>query len=394
MKDYDKYRSLDQSSIIIIHSIDYFPYLTKIEVESSQNIKLFIYCENFGINALKYIIDTTLTMDISHHSNVLHNKYFIVDDIEEESILFMTFKWFQSFKSCRTPKMKIISKFGKKSSTWTKKLQVFDKFGNFNQCPLIFLIPRSFSFYHYFAVQIKTNKMLPFGLIPEILHITADKFNFTVLIQHANYSFNPKLQQTNVSMSPNLNDQINFDFIIKQTALIVVKPQHKKLIISLGNEERIAFAITPSGSYTNYEKLLFPFDLTTWILVGSTFGISFAIIFIVNITDRRFQNLVYGENVRMPALNVARIFFGFGQTRLPVKNFARIILMLFIFFCLIFRTCYQEKTFELLTSDLRKPLPEKIDDLFEQNYTLYMVHSYDRVLKKMTGWRRLNLICK
>jgi hypothetical protein len=75
----------------------------------------------------------------------------------------------------------------------------------------------------------------------------------------------------------------------------------------------------------------------------------------------------------MPAYNVVSIFFGIGQTRLPVENFSRFVWLLFIWFCLIFRTCYQSKLFEFMTSDMRKPLPESVDDLREMNYTIMLM---------------------
>jgi hypothetical protein len=70
----------------------------------------------------------------------------------------------------------------------------------------------------------------------------------------------------------------------------------------------------------------------------------------------------------MAAYNALGIFFGIGQTRLPRKFFSRILLLLFVWFCLIFRTCYQSKIFEFMTSDMRKPLPESIEDLIKWNY--------------------------
>jgi hypothetical protein len=76
-----------------------------------------------------------------------------------------------------------------------------------------------------------------------------------------------------------------------------------------------------------------------------------------------------------PAFNAVGIFFGIGQTQLPRKNFSRIILMLFIWFCLIFRTCWQSMMFEFMTTDMRKPLPETIEDLRAMDYTIVLINS-------------------
>jgi hypothetical protein len=124
-------------------------------------------------------------------------------------------------------------------------------------------------------------------------------------------------------------------------------------------------------SYTSYEKLLLPFDFTTWCFLLITFFSAFAIIFIIDLMPVFLHSIVYGKGVKMPMLNVLRTFFGIAQARLPEGNFSRIILMSFILFCLVIRTAYQGVFFELLTTDMRKPQPETVDDLFSRNYTIF-----------------------
>jgi len=70
----------------------------------------------------------------------------------------------------------------------------------------------------------------------------------------------------------------------------------------------------------------------------------------------------------MPAYNALGIFFGISQTRTPKGLFGRGILILFIWFCLIIRTCYQSMLFELMTGDMRKPLPETIHQAIDEGY--------------------------
>jgi hypothetical protein len=123
-------------------------------------------------------------------------------------------------------------------------------------------------------------------------------------------------------------------------------------------------------SFTSYEKLLLPFDLTTWCFLLITFFSAFAIIFVIDLMPEFFHTIVYGKGVKMPMLNVLRTFFGIAQARLPEGSFSRIILMSFILFCLVIRTAYQGVFFELLTTDMRKPQPETINDLFARNYTI------------------------
>jgi hypothetical protein len=87
-------------------------------------------------------------------------------------------------------------------------------------------------------------------------------------------------------------------------------------------------------------------------------------------SSQAVRNRIYGRGVNTPAFNVVGTFFGIGQVRLPVESFPRFILMCFILFCLIIRTAYQGVSYDMMTKDMRKPLPKTIRDLYLQNYTI------------------------
>jgi hypothetical protein len=90
-----------------------------------------------------------------------------------------------------------------------------------------------------------------------------------------------------------------------------------------------------------------------------------------------------------PAYNALGIFFGISQLQLPRESFSRFILLLFIWFCLIFRTCYQSMMFEFMTSDMQKPLPASIEDLRDMNYTIVFHPSTYILLGKLFQSRNM-----
>ena len=132
--------------------------------------------------------------------------------------------------------------------------------------------------------------------------------------------------------------------------------------------------VTPADAYTPYEKLLLPFDTETWILLLVTFAMTILIILIINRLSKRMQDVVYGRQIETPIWNVTSIFFGVSQTKLPTENFSRFILTLFIVFCLIFRTCFQSKSFEFMTSEPRRAPPKTQKDLIDRNYTMMVLN--------------------
>lgn len=159
-------------------------------------------------------------------------------------------------------------------------------------------------------------------------------------------------------------------------------------ITSSAIERIVLLVVTPGEPFTAYEKLFFPFDLPTWISLCCTFLIAFAVIFVVNLKPRIIQEVFYGVGVNSPSLNVLGSFFGIGQNKLPKNNFGRIILIFFVYFCLVFRVGYQGEIFklnyklfysfkfpgvfyEMLTTDMRKQPIKSIAEILEENIPVF-----------------------
>ena len=146
---------------------------------------------------------------------------------------------------------------------------------------------------------------------------------------------------------------------------------------------------TPPEKYTPYEKLTLPFDIETWILLITTFMLTFLSILIINRLSKNTRSLVYGNAVDTPIWNVISIFFGISQTKLPNKNFSRFILIIFIYFCLIFRTCFQSKFFEFMTSEPRQLPPKTIKDLIDRKYEVFAIEQNHGYISNALEYREL-----
>lgn len=128
----------------------------------------------------------------------------------------------------------------------------------------------------------------------------------------------------------------------------------------------------PGELYTSFEKMILPFDYDTWIVLIITFSLALLLVNIVNHCPHKIKNYLYGKSVQTPLLNIFRIFFGIGQTKLPDGHFGRIILVSFIFWCLVIRTIYQGILFILTTNAVTKPTLESLDELSKRNFTLFV----------------------
>ena len=132
------------------------------------------------------------------------------------------------------------------------------------------------------------------------------------------------------------------------------------------------FLVPPGEPYSDLQRMFMMFDSATWIWIGITLSIGLVTIQIVNFAPKFVQNFVFGRNIQTPTLNLLSVFLTGGQIKLPRRNFARFVLILFIIWSLIIRTCHQSMYFELMQADLRKPTIQTFDELFGSNLTFYI----------------------
>jgi hypothetical protein len=139
------------------------------------------------------------------------------------------------------------------------------------------------------------------------------------------------------------------------------------------SSDLLVFLIPPGKPYTQFEKMFMMFQAEVWLAIGVTFAMILTLIQVINLMSTRIRNIFNGNDIRSPALNFISVFFFGAQHRVPRNDFARCILILFIVWTLIIRTCYQSTLYKLLQLDLRRPRFESIDQLVENNFTLYSV---------------------
>ena len=99
--------------------------------------------------------------------------------------------------------------------------------------------------------------------------------------------------------------------------------------------------ITPPGRLlTPFEKLFKPFKIIMWVFILVVFVVSYLVIKLIEQQVRSVQVFVFGRSNRTPCLNILNVFFGGSLHRLPVRNFARTLLGLFMIYCLVIRSSY------------------------------------------------------
>lgn len=143
----------------------------------------------------------------------------------------------------------------------------------------------------------------------------------------------------------------------------------------------LVYSIPPGEKFKPLQKLLQPFEFIVWMMILITLSFGILVILIINWKVKKFRNFVYGTGIKNPIMNIVIAIFGGAQTKLPKRNFARFILMLFLLFCLVNRNVYQGSLYIFLQSDGRQKEVESLKDMIAKNFTYYMYESYTDILK-------------
>ena len=259
---------------------------------------------------------------------------------------------------------------------WNKDLKIDEKFKKFHGCMLTIKL-----IINYMMTTIDRFSFEPVGPIVDLFKSMAHVGNFTYNYQLVSVHNLPNNQQF-VEEIPKDGMMFNHNAFLQMAVLAFSAIGQQIHFLTLFAEEKVTCLLTPGEPYDSYEKLLFPFDFWTWILLLFVFGCSFLSIFLIGLFPDKIKDAVYGDNVITPAQNVGSIFFGMSLTQVSLNNSPRIILITFILFCLVIRTAYQGVLFELIAADIRKPLPQTFHELYIKNYSIHAIDMIETSLKE------------
>lgn len=141
--------------------------------------------------------------------------------------------------------------------------------------------------------------------------------------------------------------------------------------------ETLIFVIPRGEPYNPFIKLLRPFSKFVWIALTGVVILCILVILFLSFQPRKVRDFVYGERINGPFMNVLIAVYGGSQNTLPAFNFARSILMMFLLFCLVFRSVYQGSLYQFLQSNDNKPELSSIEEMSEHDFRFFMITSYD-----------------
>lgn len=85
------------------------------------------------------------------------------------------------------------------------------------------------------------------------------------------------------------------------------------------------------------------------------------------------QDIVFGDKSRTPLLNIVKIVVGMQMSKLPRKNFARVILTLFIILWLVLRSLYISVLYTDLQENKRMQPVQTVDESLRLGFRYFMI---------------------
>lgn len=255
-------------------------YDLKLTNDTPKRFKFLLYLQNSNIKNIELILKMQEYNLVA--INFASYEFFIIVDKRN---LILSANVLYSEEACGKMHLKKLNKFDIKTQKWNKKLENFDHFAEFHGCLMTFVLQIDSNFYSKSVVvynrmkdmnrKVDSNSLIDpkfDGINQEIMEILASKLNLTAYCMIHSHGFNFKL----------LNSQTFVADWLQSTLLKVFVDKGKKSNYHWSEPVQsldFYYLVSLNDLYNNYEKLLMPFDLTTWILLSSTIGLTFIIIF-------------------------------------------------------------------------------------------------------------------
>lgn len=154
--------------------------------------------------------------------------------------------------------------------------------------------------------------------------------------------------------------------------------------------QQVAFVIPPGSELSSLEKFAKPLDLYSWCLLTLFVGAAVFVIYIVGKGSINLQDFIFGYGIRKPYINILVAIFGGSQKRIPQRNFARSLLMMFLMFCLVMRTLYTGSLYRFLQSKGYHREAQSIAEMIEKDFKFYtapsiidLVEGHERIYQRL-----------
>lgn len=295
--------TLNNSAMIFVKTFSNLQILHEkskiINIENTQRenlilikLKFLTYCEE--CKAIEDF-DNIFLENMPGKNELIELAFFEIFIIHSHNAIILILHEIFSENNCASRSLSLLNFIMLDTQEWDEKLTNYDFFSDFNGCILSFIVKVGYRFYFADNINADTarqnyvlgkNEKID-GILYEIIDVMSKRYNFTphyiidifdyVLFSKNFAPVNGFVNVFKIDFEPRLEADRLFHFIY---------PTY---------ETKFYFLISLNDLYTNYEKLVFPFDFPTWLLMIFTFGLTFGSIFGLQFSPRWFRLLFVGK---------------------------------------------------------------------------------------------------
>jgi hypothetical protein len=229
-------------------------------------------------------------------SNFVFDKTVFLVNETRQSILLATTFYFTPV-ACYSNQYRVINQFTRQNYRWDNTNFFVEKYRNFYNCSLF----------------TKNRKKLHFS------------FAYSIMAEALNFSLK------DLKKSIKSFETITFHFKSVgftyggRLNMFVMQIEMRKILVP------------PGELYSDYEKMLLPFQTITWIAIFLTIAISITTIIVLKLRSKELQKVIFGSNNSSPLMNFVSIVLNGSQHTTLIETVPRMCLAVFLIWSLIFR---------------------------------------------------------
>lgn len=349
---FDDLKELKKCNVFVMKSLKDFEEFNKLlnpEIYDFRGIFLVIF-----INGNLSEIEKIFTTFWSHQ--IVNVNAIYLDPLNVTSIA--TFMPFQNHK-CNDTTPQIINQF--KDGKFTSNNFFIDKLENLQECPMRVIIATKSEPYIILNPGHKHGGR-DIDLIEELASALNFKINYIILEDKGFLLDNGTAGGIFKLLQNGSGDMTVCD-------MWITRNRAKFFDATTGYiRDDIIFVIPPRSELSAFEKLIYPLDFETWIMLAICIGIGSLVIFIITLQNKSVKTFVFGEYEKYPFFTMFALLVGGAQIRTPSRNFARFILLNFLAFSMIIRTAYEGAMYQFMQSDKKYKEPQTVEELIELDY--------------------------
>jgi Ligated ion channel L-glutamate- and glycine-binding site len=362
----DKIDRKKEKNIILLDDFYSFCILeTKINLESYHGLYIFLLV-NGKIEEIENIF-------IALWKKNIYNVIVVYE--EKDSVKVVTFLPFEGSK-CGDTTPKMVGEFRNGQFLGNFQSIFPEKFKDLHECPI-----KVVTFEEPLSVvkEKKPDGNFKFsGIDVDLLDLLANILNFKTQISFLEGIAPWGTIHSNGSADGAFGEVVNGKAQIGMGNYIL-QPSRLKIADSSISYHSLPLVFILSGiqKMSIFEKLVKPFDRIAWIVIIVTFGLGVSFILIIEFKFKKFRAFIFGTGIRHPVTNMIMVILGVSQPKLPMRNFSRFLLMMFLIQCLVLRNAYQGSLYKFLRKDEQQQEPTTINDLVDQDYEFVLIESLD-----------------